>query len=117
MKKMLSLLITSGLVFAFTLPLGSNLVSAENNRESITALDAEPMKNRYESSFDIGAAVEPYQLKGIHADILKHHYNSLVAENVMKPIEIQPEEGVFNFEEADKIVQFEIGRAACRERD
>lgn len=106
MKKIMSLLIISGLIFVFTLSVESNLVSAENNRESITALDVEPMKDRYESSFDIGAAVEPYQLEGIHADILKHHYNSIVAENVMKPIEIQPEEGVFNFEEADKVVQF-----------
>src|SRR5690606_31500681 len=30
----------------------------------------------------------------------------IVAENVMKPISIQPEEGKFNFEEADKIVKF-----------
>src|SRR5699024_3066011 len=74
--------------------------------DPISSLEVPAMKDRYEDSFPIGAAVEPYQLEGIHGEILKRHYNSIVAENVMKPINIQPEEGEFNFEEADKIVQF-----------
>ncbi|MFC7062214.1 endo-1,4-beta-xylanase [Halobacillus seohaensis] len=36
----------------------------------------------------------------------KHHYSSIIAENVMKPISIQSEERQFDFEEADKIVEF-----------
>src|SRR5699024_5906726 len=43
---------------------------------------------------------------GESAEVLKHHYNSIVADNAMKPITIQPEEGVFNWEGADKIVNF-----------
>ncbi|SFB00602.1 endo-1,4-beta-xylanase [Lentibacillus halodurans] len=85
---------------------GANVIYAEPEIEPISALEVPAMKDRYEDSFPIGAAVEPYQLEGIHGEILKRHYSSIVAENVMKPVNIQPEEGVFNFEEADKIVQF-----------
>ncbi|PRO67075.1 endo-1,4-beta-xylanase [Alkalicoccus urumqiensis] len=70
------------------------------------AVDADSMKERYEDSFDIGAAVELYQLEGVHGEILKRHYNSLVAENVMKPLYIQPEEGVFYWDDADQIADF-----------
>jgi endo-1,4-beta-xylanase len=56
--------------------------------------------------FPIGAAVAPYQLDDMHADLLKRHFNSIVAENVMKPGPIQPTEGQFNWAGADKLVQF-----------
>ncbi|WP_299090263.1 endo-1,4-beta-xylanase [uncultured Metabacillus sp.] len=96
--------IFSGLALVLLLPLGANGASALD--QPLDALNAAPIDERYEDSFSIGAAVEPYQLEGKTADILKRHYNSIVAENVMKPINIQPEEGKFNFGEADKIVKF-----------
>lgn len=65
-----------------------------------------PLADRYEGSFDIGAAVEPHQLEGRKGKILKHHYNSLVAENAMKPISLQPVEGEWNWEGADAIADF-----------
>ncbi len=95
--------IISGLALALLLPVGVNSVSAATEK---SALEVPSISERYENSFKIGAAVEPYQLEGINAEVLKRHYNSIVAENVMKPINIQPEEGKFNFEEADKIVKF-----------
>jgi endo-1,4-beta-xylanase len=104
MKKILRKQIFSGLAIALLLPLGTNSVSALD--KPLDALSVVPIDERYEDSFTIGAAVEPYQLEGKTAKILKRHYNSIVAENVMKPINIQPEEGKFNFEEADKIVKF-----------
>ncbi|TYS19103.1 endo-1,4-beta-xylanase [Rossellomorea vietnamensis] len=73
---------------------------------SISAISAPSIAERYENSFNVGAAVEPTQLNQIDAEVLKQHFNSIVAENVMKPINIQPEEGKFNFTEADKIVAF-----------
>ncbi|MBT2759551.1 endo-1,4-beta-xylanase [Mesobacillus foraminis] len=104
MLKVLRKPIISGLALALLLPAGMNHAAAAN--EPISALEAAPMDERYKDSFSIGAAVEPYQLTGKDAEVLKRHYNSIVAENVMKPINIQPEEGKFNFEEADKIVKF-----------
>lgn len=53
--------------------------------------------------FPIGAAIEPYQLDDVHEDLLKHHFNSIVAENVMKPGSIQPIEGQFDWTSADKL--------------
>ena len=57
--------------------------------------------------FPIGAAIEPSQLDSSrHVELLKRHFNSIVAENVMKPGLIQPAEGQFNWADADKLVQF-----------
>lgn len=106
-KEMLKVLrkpMITGLALALLLPAGLN--SSANAEDSLKALDIDPIYERYADSFAIGAAVEPFQLEGESGEVLKHHYNSIVAENVMKPISIQPEEGKFNFEEADKIVKF-----------
>jgi endo-1,4-beta-xylanase len=56
--------------------------------------------------FKIGAAIEPNQLGDIHADLLKMHFNSITAENVMKPGPIEPTEGQFNFAPADALRDF-----------
>jgi endo-1,4-beta-xylanase len=107
MLKVLRKPIMTGLALALLLPAGLNPVAAETtNEQSTSALSVPSIAERYKKSFTIGAAVEPYQLEGTDAEVLKRHYNSIVAENVMKPINIQPEEGKFNFAEADKIVQF-----------
>ncbi len=57
--------------------------------------------------FLVGAALEPDQLDSErHATLLTHHFNSLTAENVMKPGSIQPTEGNFRWTGPDKLVQF-----------
>lgn len=104
MLKVLRKPMITGLALALLLPAGLN--SSANAEDSLKALDVDPIYERYADSFAIGAAVEPFQLEGESGEVLKKHYNSIVAENVMKPISIQPEEGKFNFEEADKIVKF-----------
>ncbi|MDN3426497.1 endo-1,4-beta-xylanase [Microbacterium sp. APC 3898] len=104
MLKVLRKPVITGLALALLLPAGLN--SSANAEDSLKALDVDPIYERYADSFAIGAAVEPFQLEGESGEVLKKHYNSIVAENVMKPISIQPEEGKFNFEEADKIVKF-----------
>jgi len=109
MLKVLRKPIISGLALAFLLPTGMNVAADTNitNKPSISGLTAPQLDQRYKDSFTIGAAVEPYQLVNKKdSQMLKRHFNSIVAENVMKPSSIQPKEGQFNFEEADKIVQF-----------
>ncbi|MFC0470466.1 endo-1,4-beta-xylanase [Halalkalibacter kiskunsagensis] len=123
MLKFLRKPIVTGLALSLLVAGGMSSVSAQGNggpsREGVFAEgekgngNVDPfawqvasLADRYEDSFDIGAAVEPYQLEGRQGKILKHHYNSLVAENAMKPISLQPEEGVWNWEGADKIVEF-----------
>jgi endo-1,4-beta-xylanase len=57
--------------------------------------------------FLVGAALEPNQLDSArHTELLTRHFNSLTAENVMKPGPIQPTEGNFDWEGPDKLVQF-----------
>lgn len=57
--------------------------------------------------FLVGAAIEPDQLDSPrHAQLLTRHFNSLTAENAMKPGSIQPQEGVFNWAGADRLVEF-----------
>lgn len=65
--------------------------------------DIPALKDVYRDYFEIGAAVEPKHLSGVHKELLDYHYNSLVAENVMKPESLSPREGTYNFTNADLI--------------
>ena len=109
MLKVLRKPILSGLALALLIPVGTT-VSADTNlskKPSISGLTAPQLDQRYKDSFTIGAAVEPYQLiDAKDSQMLKRHFNSIVAENVMKPSSLQPVEGQFNWEPADKLVKF-----------
>ena len=59
----------------------------------------------YEKYFKIGAAVTPYQLQ-IHGDLIARQFSSITPENEMKYEPIEPEEGQFHFDLADKIAAF-----------
>lgn len=61
----------------------------------------------YANFFPIGASVCPAVIK-THKDLLIKHFNSVTAENHMKPLLIHPEEDKYRFEEADEIVDFAI---------
>jgi uncharacterized repeat protein (TIGR01451 family) len=60
----------------------------------------------YANYFRMGAAIEPVKTTGVHAELLKKHFNSITAENSMKPGPLQPTEGVFNFGPADTLINF-----------
>lgn len=84
--------------------------SAENGVKPSPApsvqTDIPSLAETYKDFFPIGAAVEPNQLNGLTAELLKKHANLLVAENAMKPASIQPTEGGFRWDQADEIVNF-----------
>jgi endo-1,4-beta-xylanase len=61
----------------------------------------------YSSFFPIGAAVCADVIK-THEQVLKKHFNSVTAENHMKYILVRPQEGKWQFEKADAIVNFAI---------
>ncbi|QDP41415.1 endo-1,4-beta-xylanase [Radiobacillus deserti] len=96
--------LVAGIALSLLMPFGMNQVSA--HERPISALKVPSIHHFYEDSFPVGVAVEPEQLEGIEGRIVDKHYNSIVAENVMKPISLQPEEGKFNWGPADKIVEF-----------
>ncbi|WP_257009779.1 endo-1,4-beta-xylanase [Evansella halocellulosilytica] len=59
----------------------------------------------YKDYFLIGAAVNQQTLQ-TEQNLIKKHFNSLTAENEMKFEHLQPAEGQFSFEYADKLVSF-----------
>lgn len=86
--------------------LDSVKIIAEGDLVQEMETDIPSLAKSYEDYFSIGAAVEPYQLEGEHGKVLRKHFNSLTAENVMKPETIQGEMGEFNFSGGDLIREF-----------
>jgi len=59
--------------------------------------------------FEFGVAIEPSSVDNItEANLIRRHFSSLTAENVMKWSSLQPTEGTFRFDNADKIVSFAL---------
>ena len=54
----------------------------------------------------IGAAIYAGDISGVHSELLKKHFNSVTAENDMKPGSLHPTEATFNFAPADALVSF-----------
>ena len=57
------------------------------------------LKDYYKNYFLIGVAIGPNNLQGEQAEVIKRHFNSLTAENVMKPALIHPEENRYNWDD------------------
>ncbi|MCR4603300.1 MAG: endo-1,4-beta-xylanase [Prevotella sp.] len=74
---------------------------------SSTTSWAQGLKDAYKNYFMIGVAVnqrnvtDPSQMA-----LVKKEFNSITAENDMKPQPTEPKEGEFNFEAADRIANF-----------
>ncbi len=60
----------------------------------------------YQSYFRMGVAVSPGALEGEESQLIRQHFQSMTAENVMKMGPIHPEEDRYNWEPADRIVDF-----------
>jgi len=74
-----------------------------NNYKDIT------LKDVFRNDFYIGAALSLDQIEGRDPDglaIVEKHFNSIVAENILKWEEIHPELDRYNFEPADKYTAF-----------
>jgi len=65
------------------------------------------LKSVFGSKFLVGAAIEPSQLRiPTDAALLKQHFSSITAENVMKPRTLGPAPGEYDFAPADELVRF-----------
>jgi len=73
----------------------------DNNPDSLKGL-----KDYYSGYFPIGVAVSPSSLSGAQSELIKKHFISLTAENVMKPAPIHPEENKYYWDNADLIVNY-----------
>lgn len=73
------------------------------------AVSEKSLKEVVGDKFLMGVALNVRQSSGMDTSalkIVKQHFNAIVAENCMKSEEIQPKEGEFHFEDADRLVQF-----------
>ncbi|WP_055106480.1 endo-1,4-beta-xylanase [Paenibacillus ihumii] len=59
----------------------------------------------FAEDFQIGAAVNPMTIR-TQEELLAYHFNSITAENEMKFASLQPEEGAYAFDEADRLAAF-----------
>jgi len=74
---------------------------------AFAANEVPALKEVFGAKFLVGAAIEPAQLRNpTDAALLKRHFSSLTAENVMKPHRLAPREGEYNFAPADELVRF-----------
>ena len=64
---------------------------------------------RLEDFFPVGAAVNPTDISGPHAQLLTKHFNSLVSGNDMKWSSVENTKGAFNYSNADA----QVGLAQC----
>lgn len=74
---------------------------------AVQAPTSASLKKALEGKFYLGAALNSHQISGRDTAawaVLKEHFNGITAENVMKAGRIQPREGAFHFELADRFV-------------
>ena len=69
------------------------------------------LKDAYKGKFYIGTSLNHWQSNGqdtLGMKVLNEHFNSIVAENCMKSEQLQPREGFFNFDPADRFIQLGV---------
>ena len=68
---------------------------------------AQGLKDVYKDYFKIGVAVNQRNVTNTQQQALvKQEFNSVTAENDMKPEPTEPSEGQFNWDDADRIANF-----------
>ena len=90
--------------------LATNRAHHNHMSESKTELSqsGSPLRDSFTGKFRIGTAVSTAVLKGQDPKsepLIRRHFDTLTAENAMKPDAIQPREGEFTFTDADRLVE------------
>jgi endo-1,4-beta-xylanase len=83
------------------------LLAACTGQPSATSGTA--LKDALGKKFLIGTALNSAHISGVDTlgvKVVKTHFNAIVAENCMKSMYLQPEDGRFVFDEADRFVDF-----------
>lgn len=69
--------------------------------------DIPSLKDVFADYFPIGVAVPPSAFDNeLQSELIKKHFNSITAENDMKPESLQPKEGDFKLSKGDRFVEF-----------
>jgi endo-1,4-beta-xylanase len=96
------------LLFTIFVSVGVGCYAQSNNLGQPSEISTPSLQELFEGKFYMGTAMNSRQINGTDPDaveLIKTHFNSIVAENVMKSGNIQPQEGEFNFELPDKMVE------------
>ncbi|WAM35700.1 endo-1,4-beta-xylanase [Caldicellulosiruptor acetigenus] len=82
-------------------------ISDDGWYSAVPDLDLPSLSEKYKDYFKVGVAV-PYKALTNPVDVafIKRHFNSITAENEMKPEALEPYEGTFNFSIADEYLDF-----------
>lgn len=95
---------TTIMVLCLSLSLsGCGNTKTENSNNPAT------LKEALKDNFYIGTALNLHHIHGTDVtgqEIVKNHFSAIVAENCMKSMHMQPEEGLFFFDDADQFVEF-----------
>ncbi|MCC5805425.1 MAG: endo-1,4-beta-xylanase [Opitutales bacterium] len=95
-------------VFALALP--AMVAASEPAAPHESLMHASSLHHAYADAFPVGTAVpRDFLTDRAYAprlDVIRRHFDHVVAENEMKWERLQPEEGVFTFEEADRLVDW-----------
>lgn len=87
----------------------SLFLSGWSNTKTEDSNNSPTLKEIFKDSFHFGTALNLSHIDGTDKPglkIVRNHFSSIVAENCMKSMYLQPSEGVFFFDEADKFVEF-----------
>ena len=76
--------------------------------EAIQVCDANVDQLYKKASFYCGVAVDPYELENNdpYARIVQRQFNSITAENIMKPYKLHPTPNGFSFFESDQLLEY-----------
>ena len=76
---------------------------------AIPPLRAQHLKDAFHEAFDIGTAIDVWQLRdttSVLHTIIRQEFSTIVCENSMKADHTEPQEGVFNFAAGDAVVRY-----------
>lgn len=85
------------------------LLAAPGAIAQVPALSDAPLKTIFGDKFQVSVAVNDDQAKNIDKDgaaVIRHHFNSIVPENVLKCSMIHPEKDRYFWDDADAYVKF-----------
>ena len=84
-----------------------SLVLASMAGAAVAQNTASSLKDAYNDYFTIGVAVNKRNIaEAEQVALIKKEFNSITAENDMKPISVHPKEGVWHWEGADSVANF-----------
>ena len=70
-------------------------------------IQAQSLKDAYKDYFTIGVAVNKFNISDpAQQALVSKEFNSITAENAMKPVSVHPAEGVWNWGAADSIANY-----------